>query len=793
MSAHKSIDKICAVIAALTLVLTVLFCNGQAFGIGTTAHAIGYENRLFDRSRVHTFDIVIGDWDAFLETCESEAYSPCTVIIDGESVKNVGIRGKGNTSLSSVRNMGSSRYSFKIEFDQYDSTKSYHGLDKLCLNNIIQDNTYMKDYLSYSLMYDFGAPAPLCSYAYITVNGEDWGLYLAVEAIEESFLTRNYGSNYGDLYKPDAMSFGGGRGNGKDFSMSEFMNKDDGEAEKTDGAAGSSQNSGRQRGGGPGFGGGMPDFGNGEMPDFGNMPDFGGKMPQFNPDNMPSDFDFSDFDPSGMFGGEMPDFGGGEGGKGGFGMGSSDVKLQYTDDDPDSYSNIFNNAKTAVTKADKKRLIASLKALSEQTDLESTLDTDAVLRYFVVHNFLCNGDSYTGQMIHNYYLYEKNGQLSMIPWDYNLAYGSFMGGNASSSVNAAIDTPVSGDMSDRPMVSWIFDSAEYTEKYHQLFREFLDSADFAAMIDETAALIGEYVEKDPTKFCTCEEYEKGVAAIKAFCTLREQSVSGQLDGTIPSTSDGQKADSSALIDTAGLNISDMGSMGGAGGFGGGGKGGFGGRPGRSGDQDSAAQEGQTGSGESGQKPERSGRRGKSEQQEQSGASVLSFGSGSRVTAQSLAARPGFGGGQMPEGFDPDNMPEGFDPGNMPGGFGGGEMPQGFDPNNMPGGAGNGQPPQGFDPDNMPEGFEPGNMPENVSGSQDDGSGDAAEDAAAPAEQPEKPAQKAGSTNGSRPQPGGSFPGMSGNAQTDHTTDYILVGISVLVLLTGLGFALKFKR
>ncbi len=106
---------------------------------------------------------------------------------------------------------------FKIEFDHYDSTNTYHGLDKLCLNNIIQDNTYMKDYLCYTVMGEFGVASPLCSYAYITVNGEDFGLYLAVEGIEESFLERNYGSNYGELYKPDSQSMGGGRGNGKDF------------------------------------------------------------------------------------------------------------------------------------------------------------------------------------------------------------------------------------------------------------------------------------------------------------------------------------------------------------------------------------------------------------------------------------------------------------------------------------------------------------------------------------------------------------------------------------------------
>ena len=69
------------------------------------------------------------------------------------------------------------------------------GLRGVALNNIIQDNTYMKDYLAYTLMSDFSVDSPLCSYTYITVNGEDWGLYLAVEAIEESFLQRNYGSN----------------------------------------------------------------------------------------------------------------------------------------------------------------------------------------------------------------------------------------------------------------------------------------------------------------------------------------------------------------------------------------------------------------------------------------------------------------------------------------------------------------------------------------------------------------------------------------------------------------------
>ena len=181
MSTSKHFDKICCIVLCFTLVITLLFMNAESFGVQAAGKKMGYENRLFDTSKVHTIDIVMDDWEGFLSTCTNEEYVVCTVIIDGEAYKNVGIRAKGNTSLSSVASYGNNRYSFKIEFDQYDNTKSYYGLDKLSLNNIIQDTTYMKDYLVYQMMGEFGAAAPLCSYAYITVNGEDFGLYLAVQ------------------------------------------------------------------------------------------------------------------------------------------------------------------------------------------------------------------------------------------------------------------------------------------------------------------------------------------------------------------------------------------------------------------------------------------------------------------------------------------------------------------------------------------------------------------------------------------------------------------------------------
>ncbi|MCR5481192.1 MAG: CotH kinase family protein [Clostridia bacterium] len=444
------------------------------------------------------------------------------------------------------------------------------------------------------------------------------------------------------------MSFGAGRGNGRDFDMDEMDFKSDDDktegAEVTAKAAEGSSGEDAKDGEMPQPPEGMED---GEMPqppegmEDGEMPQMpegmeNGEMPQM-PGNNASGAAFATSG-AGMRGGP----GGGPGG----GMGSDDVKLKYINDDVDSYSNIFENAKTNVSKADKTRLIGILKTISscvaagtEASDTEESaadgktseesglnvqnggtvqsdrneesgqtaetgqnmpdaeggqsavtvvnsdssstsqaalediavseihdrlaevIETDEVLRYFVVHNFLCNGDSYTGQMIHNYYLYEEDGKLSMIPWDYNLAFGTFRGGDASSSVNESIDNPLSGaDFTDRPLLGWIFSDEEYTKQYHELFSSFIEKwysdGKLEQLIADTADMIRPYVEKDPTKFCTAEDFEKGVTAIKSFVSLRCEAVQRQLAGD------------STAVDASGLNISDMGNMGNGGGPGG---------------------------------------------------------------------------------------------------------------------------------------------------------------------------------------------------------------------------------
>lgn len=326
-----------------------------------------------------------------IDNAISEEYHKCNVEINGKTFYQVAIRPKGNTSLSSIASDPTTdRYSFKLEFDHYVDGQTCFGLDKLILNNNYADATNMKEALIYDMYQYLGADASLYNYAEISVNGEYWGVYLALEAVEDSFLLRNYGTQDGELYKPESMDMGGAPGGDQDSNDQEYKDQ------KSKGKAPANGN-----------------FANMTPPDFSDSDDNQGKdfsgFPErnFDFDNMP-DMDMPDMD--------MPDMD-----AGGFSMGGNGADLNYSDDDPDSYSTIWDGEITNTKKADHKRVMTALKNISEGNDLESYMDIDNLLRYMAVHIFSVNEDSLSGTMAHNYYLYESSGELNLIPWDYNFS------------------------------------------------------------------------------------------------------------------------------------------------------------------------------------------------------------------------------------------------------------------------------------------------------------------------------------------------------------------------------------
>lgn len=458
MIRHRLVDQICLAGLVVALMITALL-SVWASVQEENGVAMAYETRLFDDTRVHTIDITIDDWGALIEEAQEERYVPCTLTIDDEVFRQVGIRAKGNNSLRLTSEYELTRYSLKVEFDHYLPQGNYHGLDKLSLDASFQDNSYLKTVLAFDMMRFMGAPTPLCSYAWVRVNGEDWGLFLAVEECEEAFAGRNFGWDHGVLYQPDYRSL--------------------------------------------------------------------------NDEN-------------------------------------ADVALRYIDEQPSSYPNIFDHVKTPMVHSDQRRLIEALRKLS-QGEVTTAVHTDEVLRYFVVQVFVMNWDSYLGHTGHNYILYEEEGRLWMLPWDYNLAFGTYALGmsdpirDPNVLINYPIDTPAEGSiMRQRPLYHELMKEDALFAQYHSLFSSFLadyfDSGRFEALLQEKEALIAPYVKKDPTAFCSYADHQLAVDTLRQVCQKRKESIQGQLEGRYPSTLAQQQAQPDVGVDATMIDLRALGDF-----------------------------------------------------------------------------------------------------------------------------------------------------------------------------------------------------------------------------------------
>ena len=471
-----------------------------------------------------------------LDNAAAEEYYACDVEINGETFYQVGIRPKGNTSLSAiVSDPDTDRYSFKLEFDHYVDGQTCWGLDKLVLNNNYADATNMKEALVYDMYQYLGADASLYSYAAISVNGSYWGVYLALEAVEDSFLLRNYGAESGALYKPEGVGGGPNDGGGQDGKMPELD-------------------------------GGLPDF-DGAMPDFNDVGD--GSDESRRPDPTSGGDGAAPQRPNGGEEGFSPPDGGGFGGMGGLSAGSGGADLNYTDDALDSYDTIWEGEVTDTTKADHERVVTALRGIAAGTDLETYMDVDNLLKYMAVHAFVVNEDSLSGNMAHNYYLYESDGRLNLLPWDYNLSFGGMGGGsNASSVINDPIAEPFSGtDFFDALLADETY-RARYCAYLQQLAEAYADGGGLDAFYTRVRGQIDTLVESDPTAFYTYDEYVAAAEMLYQVVQLRAASVAGQTAGTIPDTADGQRS-SDALVSAENIDLSIMGTMSTGGAMGGG--------------------------------------------------------------------------------------------------------------------------------------------------------------------------------------------------------------------------------
>ena len=466
-----------AAAGVLLVILTAVLFVLPRLDIETATKGNTYETAVFNQSKVSTVDITISDDDltSILENPSEKEVVAADVTVNGETIKNVGFRTKGNLSLRSVVQMeDSDRYSWNIDFNYYESDQNLHGLKKLDLNNNYSDPTYMREYLSYELMEEMGVPTPSHSYMYVTINGQEWGLYLGVENINETFLGNNFAAGSGTLYYPD--------GTGSDLKwISDDIDDYTGLNLKTN--ENSTQSSTIKM---------LDAINNG-----GNLEDvldvdemlryFAANTALVNLDHYQGSLkhNYYLYEENGKFSMIPWDYNMSFGGfsNGGMGFGKNTEKTEAND-------NLKN--------ADKNEQAAND---SKQKDAAK------------------NGQSMPG-----------NGAMM------DMSSNFMAEDNINFSITEPVSGTT---LEDRPLLHALLSNNEYREKYYDYLEEiandFFKEENMAGMTEEISDLITPYVKKDPTKFYTMKEYEKAVSGDETlvdFAVQRADSIRAQISGDL---------------------------------------------------------------------------------------------------------------------------------------------------------------------------------------------------------------------------------------------------------------------
>jgi spore coat protein CotH len=190
----------------------------------------------FSLARIHDIAISVSDEGIEELLLDPREYTRGDVTIDGAKYPDIGVRLKGAAGsfvpldgdypeVSQDGNGNPGKSSFIIDFNRHVDGQEYLGLEKLTINNLVQDPSGMHEYLAYALFREGGVPGCRVGFASVSLNDEVKGIYALLESNDNDvFLERWFGSNEGNLYEGEY---------GTDFreGMTEHFDQDHGDDE----------------------------------------------------------------------------------------------------------------------------------------------------------------------------------------------------------------------------------------------------------------------------------------------------------------------------------------------------------------------------------------------------------------------------------------------------------------------------------------------------------------------------------------------------------------------------------
>jgi len=124
-------------------------------------------------------------------------YAAASLRIDDTEFPAVSVKLKG--AAGSFRELDD-RPGFTVHLGKAGGTQRFHGLQRFHLNNGVQDDTRLCEWIGHDVFTAAGLPAPRVAHARVWLDDRDLGLYVLRESFDRQFLERAFGSVAGNLY-----------------------------------------------------------------------------------------------------------------------------------------------------------------------------------------------------------------------------------------------------------------------------------------------------------------------------------------------------------------------------------------------------------------------------------------------------------------------------------------------------------------------------------------------------------------------------------------------------------------
>ena len=200
-SLRDSTRFVCAHARAGGLAVLVVAGWGGGIGCGAASGATTRQDeaaRFFAAGAIPHLRIQIPSTNLARLQRDARAYVRASVR-DGDTVYDeVGVHLKG--AAGSFQAVNDAKPALTLNFDKFVEHQNFHGVDKLALNNSVQDPSYMTEAICADLFLAAGVPTPRATHARVELNGRDLGLYVLKEGFDKAFLRRHFKNVKGNLY-----------------------------------------------------------------------------------------------------------------------------------------------------------------------------------------------------------------------------------------------------------------------------------------------------------------------------------------------------------------------------------------------------------------------------------------------------------------------------------------------------------------------------------------------------------------------------------------------------------------